>query len=220
LKIKTKITLDSLELAYNPPTYHSFGLPATQMDPFENNTVVVKNSEIEGEGLFATRDVAKGDLLSFYSGFFVHKDFIFNPLNRTLHLMTLQEKMWVQKYTLQFSNETHSNKHWFEIVVDLPPRFESLEAYRVTLGHKANHSFRNNAVYTLYTAHPVLGTVMCIIAKQDIKAGEEITTDYHYPQHVYAALNMTIGDSECYQGKCTEVHGEENPATIGETRLP
>ena len=103
------------------------------------------------------------------------------------------------RYTLQFSNETHSNKHWFEIVVDLPPRFESLEAYRVTLGHKANHSFRNNAVYTLYTAHPVLGTVMCIIAKQDIKAGEEITTDYHYPQHVYAALNMTIGDSECYQ---------------------
>ena len=108
-------------------------------------------------------------------------------------------KEFFLRYTLQFSNETHSNKFWFDIVVDLPPKFESLQAYRVTLGHKANHSFRNNAMYTLYTAHPVLGTVMSIIAKEDIKAGDEVTTDYHYPPEIYKALNITLGDNECSQ---------------------
>ena len=32
-----------------------------------------------------------------YSGFFVHKDFILNPLNYTLHLMTDADWMWAKK---------------------------------------------------------------------------------------------------------------------------
>ena len=33
------------ELRYSPPSYHSYGLPPTQLDPFEMNTVEVNFAE-------------------------------------------------------------------------------------------------------------------------------------------------------------------------------
>ena len=118
-------------LTYDSPSYHEFGTDPTLMDPFENNTVVVRKSDIEGEGLFTIRPVAKGELVSFYSGYIVHKDFILSPLNYTLHLMTKQDwmyaKKWVHKkpnenlyinlnqfrYTVLFHNETKPNSFWY-----------------------------------------------------------------------------------------------------------
>ena len=41
LKVITENDKNSQRLKYSPPNYHSFGLPATQRDPFENNTVEV-----------------------------------------------------------------------------------------------------------------------------------------------------------------------------------
>ena len=41
LTISTKIDPNSPKLTYHPPNYHTFGVPPTQRDPFENNTVEV-----------------------------------------------------------------------------------------------------------------------------------------------------------------------------------
>ena len=48
---------DKTVLKYSPPSYHSFGLPPNQEDPFESNTVRVGRSGMlgGGEGLFTTR---------------------------------------------------------------------------------------------------------------------------------------------------------------------
>ena len=43
----------------------------------------------------------------------------------------------VSRHTLLYHNETHSNQHWFELCVDLPPPLRPLATYRATLGHKA-----------------------------------------------------------------------------------
>ena len=67
------------------------------------------------------------------------------------------------RYTLELYNETHraglKKPVWHDLCVDLPQEFGPLERFRVSLGHKANHSFRPNAEFTLFSAHPVLGRV-------------------------------------------------------------
>ena len=70
-------------LTYSPPSYHSFGLPPTQRDPFENNTVAVRQSIIgdmeerdRGEGLFTVREVKRGEVVSFFSGYVVMEDYV------------------------------------------------------------------------------------------------------------------------------------------------
>ena len=65
ISIKTIVKKNSHVLSYSPPSYNSFGVPPTQMDPFENNTVEVKQSEY-GEGLFSKRDIKKGELICFF----------------------------------------------------------------------------------------------------------------------------------------------------------
>ena len=42
LTISTQEDPNSPRLKYSPPNYHSFGVPPTQKDPFETNTVEVK----------------------------------------------------------------------------------------------------------------------------------------------------------------------------------
>ena len=108
------------------------------------------------------------------------------------------------RYTLAFFNETHGkglrNKPvWHDLCVDIPPEFGPLEKFRVSLGHKANHSFRFNAQYTLFSAHPVLGTIMALVATRDLPAGTEVLCKYGYRQNVYDGLNITYSDKQCYK---------------------
>ena len=67
-------------------------------DPFENNSVEVKISHIRGsdEGLFTTRDIRRGELISFYSGLFLDCDSIIMPLTRWSHEMTQPDVMKIR----------------------------------------------------------------------------------------------------------------------------
>ena len=97
------------------------------------------------------------------------------------------------RYTLKLFNETHGlgGPVWHNLCVDIPPEFGPVARFRVSLGHKANHGFRFNAQYTLFSAHPVLGTIMAVVAKRDLPAGAEVLCHYGYPSHVYQELNIT-----------------------------
>ena len=63
----------------------------------------------------------------------------------------------------------------FDLAIDIPAEMGDLASYRATLGHKANWSPEPNAKVTLFTAHPVLGVIMSLVAEKDIPAGEEVT---------------------------------------------
>ena len=89
-----------------------------------------------------------------------------------------------------------------DLCVSLPPEYSSLGSYRATLGHKVNHAdegevrrraksinvkfeskdamLQNNARFSVYTAHPVLGTVMAVVATRSISRGEEVLANYGY----------------------------------------
>ena len=59
--------------------------------------VVQPSGEEEEERLVTVRRVARGELVAFYSGLVVHRDFVLSPLNRTLSSMTDEEMLWVKK---------------------------------------------------------------------------------------------------------------------------
>ena len=65
--------------------------------------------------------------------------------------------------------------HRFDLAIDIPAEMGDLASYRATLGHKANWSPEPNAKVTVFTAHPVLGVIMSLVAEKDIPAGEEVT---------------------------------------------
>ena len=86
-----------------------------------------------------------------------------------------------------------------DLCVSLPPEYSSLGSYRATLGHKVNHAdegevrpsasrnikcevatLQNNARFSVFTAHPVLGTVMAVVATRSISRGEEVLANYGY----------------------------------------
>ena len=82
--IKTKILENLPILKYSPPSYNSFGIFPTLKVPFQNNTVVVKQSSIGfGVGLFTKRNIEKGELISFYSGFIITPNGGVNPFERS-----------------------------------------------------------------------------------------------------------------------------------------
>ena len=90
LTVSTRVTHHT-KLTYSPPSLTSFGVPPTLMDPFENTSVVVRASHIKGshEGLFTIRDIHKGELISFYSGFLNNCD----NLEMSLRMMKMTMKM-------------------------------------------------------------------------------------------------------------------------------
>ena len=93
----------------------------------------------------------------------------------------------------------------------VPP---ALAEYRATLGHKANHADNPNAEYryhstvhstvystvlhcSLYSAHPVLGTVMAVWALEDLEPGTEVTTHYGYTDPgLYGDMGIQTEETE------------------------
>ena len=96
------------------------------------------------------------------------------------------------RYTLALSG-------YPDACIDIPPQYSSLSAYRVTLGHKANHSHRNNAVYVAYTSHPVLGHIAAVMAKKRIPAGAEVFSNYNYNPIKYKQLGLRLNENECHK---------------------
>ena len=87
-------------LAYSPPSYTSFGLPPTQRDPFENSTVAVRESVIgdvmeardKGQGLFTVREVRRGEVVSFYSGYVIKNEQVLSKLtSRIMSVVALRD---------------------------------------------------------------------------------------------------------------------------------
>ena len=67
------------------------------------------------------------------------------------------------------------------LCIDIPPDSGSdVSKYNATLAHKVNHSFEPNAEFVLFSAHPVLGTIMAVTAINDMDAATEVLVNYGY----------------------------------------
>ena len=69
----------------------------------------------------------------------------------------------------------HYDDHMVLFCLTLAP-----SRYNATLGHKVNHSFEPNSEFILFSAHPILGTVMALAAMEDMLPGQELTVNYGY----------------------------------------
>ena len=64
--------------------------------------------------------------------------------------------------------------------INVPKEYWPIWKYRATVGHKLNHSFIKDNTQFGYGYHPRFGFIRTIVAKKDIKAGEELWVHYGY----------------------------------------
>ena len=65
-------------------------------------------------------------------------------------------------------------------MLDIPLEFRDVVRFRRTLGHKANHLFLTHNTEYDTVLHPVLGGIVCLVARVPILPGDEVTADYLY----------------------------------------
>ena len=144
----------------------------TILDPYESKFVEVRPSMIEnaGEGLFAKREILKGNIVAYFNGTRISSDLYTKSSDYSIsasHPSVIQQ------------NVTNDTGPEIVIMFDIPGEYRSTDMYCATLAHKICHSFQPNASY-YYAFHPRFGLIRSAIANRDIEEGEEITCDYKY----------------------------------------
>lgn len=129
-------------------------------DPFEDQRVFVKKSDIEGanEGVFARFDVGIGAIMSFYNGIRLTDN-------------EVDQRGWSENTYTMILDE--------EIILDVPAPYTGIDQYCATLGHKVNHSFTPNCVCDFFE-HPRFGPIMAMQTIKAVKKNEELTINYGY----------------------------------------
>ena len=146
------------------------------MDPYERKSVYVAQATnpLANEGLFAKRKFSRGDIVSYYGGQKLFTE------DKVFSNMTIEEKQRAESCHLALGKYAPA---WWgyppDLLLDVPEEYRSVGEYRTTLGHKANHSFQNNAEYA-FVDHPVLGGIACLVATKNIDDGEEVFAHYRY----------------------------------------
>ena len=143
------------------------------MDPYERKNIFVGDGK-QQDGVFAKKNIAKGDIVVYYSGL-----------------------LWNTTEQALYTKDTHHNQTWEEywniirnlmefdgpVFIHIPEPYWNISQYRATLGHKVNHSFRYAKAYYRKAFHPRFGNIGSVVATADINKGEEILVDYGYARN-------------------------------------
>ena len=153
-------------------------------DPFEEKTVYVAQSGIEGagEGLFLRRNVQDGDLVSLYNGV----------------RMTEQEAR-LRKEDRRSPYRIHG---WDGEILNIPLGQHFTENYSASSAHKANHAKAANSEFR-NLQHPRFGKILGIFMLRDGVAGEEILVDYGYIEKAMATeagIKMLLEAAQAMSG--------------------
>ena len=143
-------------LAFESPGTHIPARNCNTRDLWDILHVYVGQSRAlcAGEGLFARRDIKKGDLVALFSG---------------------ARKRHFRNETFEWSD--YCIKVDESCSIDIPDFYIDVGHYSATLAHKACHSFTPNSRFDcLY--HPRFGKIMAIFAKQDLRSAS--VTYIHY----------------------------------------
>ena len=168
-------------------------------EPHERKSVYVASSKgAKDEGLFARRKFRFWDLVSYYNG-------VRTTAEKVIHKeMTTEEREAASACLIDLGGSHRATRAIFNIsegtVLDVPEPYRTVEKYRTTLGHKANHMFDDDANAILVTVeHPVFGVISSLLAIKDIEIDEEIFVNYNWPlksaphwyRELYEKLNKT-----------------------------
>ena len=185
---------------------YDYGKNPRVMDPHERKSVYVQQSTNPRakEGLFAKRKFQRGDLVSYLGGekLFL-RDIIFP--NMTVEDMTL-----ATMYAFGLGARSTG------LLLDVRGKYRSVDEYKTTLAHKANHKFdRNNVIFQKGINHPVLGDVAGLVAVVEIEPDEEIFADYNYDLQLAAPwyreeYNILFGKCllKTDDNICSKIHQE------------
>ena len=161
---------DSAVYRYQRPSRVRIGDLPRVMDPYEKRNVYIGDGT-KDDGVFAKRNITKGELVLYYSGL------IWNNTEQALFTLNVSynqtwDEVWkVQKYLLVLKDDLYIN---------IPEQYWSISNYRASLAHKLNHSFKKTKVMWGHAFHPRFGHIKSVVAQENIKRGEEIFIDYGY----------------------------------------
>jgi len=161
-KISTKV------MKFEPGTSNKICDYPLLPDPYESTHVFVDNSKSAdlGEGLFVHEFTPANTVLSFYNGIRLSTD------------TSDRDEHW-ENDAYKILDLTPADLNGNEGIIDIPPEYRDIDAYRASLAHKANHSFLPNAKYALFY-HPRFGLVPSVRSICDIAAGREVLVNYEY----------------------------------------
>ena len=161
---------NSIVYKYQRPTRLRIGDQPRVLDPYTKKNIYIGKGK-KDDGVFAKRDIAKGELVVYYSGLF------WNTTEQALYTMnTYHNQTWGEFWDI------HRNLMTFEgkVQIHIPESYWDISNYRATLGHKLNHSFKNPKAVWGRAFHPRFGHIRSVVAQADIKMGEEIFINYGY----------------------------------------
>jgi len=167
----SKIKSDAPTFKYRRPTNMDIGDQPTIMDPYEKQIVYVNTTDWGDDGLFAKRDIKKGELVAYYNGL------LFNQTENELWFdnQTGYDMYLVHKNLINFATDG-------DTFINLLPEYWTIDKYRATLTHKINHSFKKPNTEFGSAIHPRFGPIRTAFATKDIKRGAQILCDYAYDQ--------------------------------------
>ena len=133
-----------------------------------------------GEGVFLIRDVPKNQFASLYSLF--------------LYQVPTQSGLYDQACSYNTSKSQDYRRHCkkyslgiasYSGVIDLPPELDVNPL--PNLGPKVNHHFRKQNAAYMEIEHPRYGLIQSVTVLRDMKAGEELFTNYGYGKSDFPA---------------------------------
>ena len=171
--------LGDYEFFYDPCTNETFGGGSKEVqDPYDMKNVKLGKSQIpeSGEGVIAIRDLPKDTPACYYSLFLYNHNGQYEIWQQKCHENTEKSDEYRRhctKYSLGISI--------YKGTIDLPPELDINPL--PNLGPKVNHHFKaNNSAYVA-TEHPRWGLIQSVTPYEDLKAGDELFTDYGYDRN-------------------------------------
>ena len=159
----TTTVVSNVVHAYSPSDSLSINCNWAKDDFYESEHVFCKLSEIPNasDGLFAKKAIDKNTVIAYYNGLYIKSGENYKNGSDDYQIY------------MDWSNTDHSD------YIDVPSNAQSLDSYRASLGHKANHSFNPNSEYSV-AEHPVFGLIVCIKSIKKLSKEEEILCHYKY----------------------------------------
>ena len=155
---------------YSRPDRLRLGDQPKVMDPFTKKNIYIGDGT-KDDGVFARRDIKKGELVMYYSGLLWNETEQALYTRNTYHNQTWEEWWDVMRNLMSFDGS---------VKIHIPEPYWNISNFRSTLGHKVNHSFKNAKTIYGNAFHPRFGNIRSIYAEKDITRGEEIFVNYGY----------------------------------------
>ena len=161
---------DAPTYTYDRPNRLRIGDQPRVMDVLDKKNTYIGSGK-KDDGVFAKKDIRKGDVIMYYSGL------LWNMTEQALYTRDTYNNQTMDDYW-----KIHRNLMNFQgrLVIHIPEEYWNISNFRATLGHKINHSFIYDKSKYGYAYHPRFGDIRCVYATDDIKQGEEILINYGY----------------------------------------